>query len=235
MTPERQAVSWAFARYNDDLEFRQATVEIGNVLGADRLEGTLRPGANVPGPHGAQVQPYSAGGLALVLNSYAGQGDVFMGDYHCHVNTGASWTDHVPSDSDVTHLSCLCDLWPLNPPLMVQGVQVTFLETAPRFQLVQANAFGDIFLVTPSPSRPRFQTLAAQQQTMTAIARAYATWHMIAHARLGALPVPLRHREFLSTIGAELPAMNAALGGRGRIELLRNWRYVSDDDPDFLE
>lgn len=235
MTPERQAITWAFARYNHDRAFRQTTVEIGNPLGADRLDGALRPGADVLGPHGAAVAPYSAGGLALVFNSYVGQGDVFLGDYHCHVNTGPWWVDHVPSDADVAELSCLCDLWELQTPLTVEGVQITFLQAAPRFQLVQANAFGDIFLVTPNPSRPRFQTLADQQQEMARIARAYGTWHMIARARLGALPAPLRHSEYLSTIEAELPAMNAALRDRGRIELLQNRRYVSDGDPDFLE
>ncbi len=47
MTPEQQAVAWAFGRYNDDDAFRTTQVEIGVVLSVDRANGMLRPGPDV--------------------------------------------------------------------------------------------------------------------------------------------------------------------------------------------
>jgi hypothetical protein len=233
MTPTQQAIAWALSRYNDDPSFRQTQAEIGVVLSADRATGELRAGGDIIGPDEGQVRPYLNGGLERVLEHRAGLGDAFLGDYHCHVGSGLFWTDHVPSPADLVVQSCLCDLWE-TPGLVLDGIEIDCFAASSQFQIMQANLFGDLFLILPEASRTRFQTLAKQQRAMALIRQAYGYWHLGARGRRDELVFPLRHSDFEATVRAELRDMNGALGGRGRIEFIENRGYKSDDD-DFLE
>ncbi|XXY13598.1 hypothetical protein WME88_35630 [Sorangium sp. So ce216] len=234
MSNVMSAVNWALTRYNEAQSFRQTTVEIGNVLYADRTSGSLKPGSDVLGPDAGEVRPYTARDLERILEHMAGVGDVFWGDYHCHVATGLSWTDHVPSPADIVRQSCLCDLWELEAVVEVEGVSIDCISVFSEFQLMQANLFGDVFVIVREPSRVRFSALAEQKLLMQNIGAAYAKWHLVAHHKYGELEFPLRHGDFVAQVNDELVNMNATLGGRARIEFIENKSYKSDDD-DFLE
>ncbi len=167
------------------------------------------------------------------MEHYAGVGDAFLGDYHCHVGSGPLWTDHVPSPDDLVNQSCVCDLWE-TPGLVLEEIPIDHIPVTQRFQLVQTNLFGDLFLIRPNASRIRFPTVVDQKRAMAAIGQAYAHWHLAARVRHDELELPVRHGAFVASVRAELPAMNATLNGRGRIDFIENRKYKSDDE-DFLE
>lgn len=156
-----------------------------------------------------------------------------MGDYHCHVAIVDSWLAHYPSPTDIEIQSCLCDFWSLEPPVIIDGYQITEISASSQFQIIQPNLFGDLFIVSALQTRKPFVSLRAQQNAMKQIGSAYAMWHLGAHARLGDMTLPVSHAQFVNQVVAELPNMKTALGGRADINFVKNTAYVSDDD-DFL-
>ena len=228
MPPIDNAIAWAFERYNNQREFRASSVEIGNVLWATRATQSLVPGADILGSTGSAVAPYTPGDFLKLLGHLAGQGDEFLGDVHCHVRASSSWLGHYPSPTDIASESCLCDHWPLVPPVSLGSELLTHLPIASQFQIVQTNLFGDLFVVEATNGRVPFISLAQQMSGMTAIESAFLNWHRQANVRLGPCGGRVSHSIFVKQANAELGLMNAALGGRATIRFLTNDGFVSD-------
>lgn len=70
MTLIDDATTWALKRYNDDTLFRGTTVEIGNVLYADRTSRCLKPGGDVIGSSASEVRSYSSVDFGKILQHH---------------------------------------------------------------------------------------------------------------------------------------------------------------------